>query len=301
MVLVGLVAMSLPQLTTGGPALAVLGLNASRAQIEEFTAGLNLDAPPHERLIDWFVNAFQGDLGTSLMNGRSVVEEVATRLPVTLELLILGQIVALAITLPVAMMSAWRPGSVMDRIATTLSFILISTPTFVLGLLAIAVFAVAFNILPATGWADPVEEPVEHIRHLILPVLTIGFSEAAVLVRILRADLITTTNQPYILASRSRGMGSTQLMITRALRPSSLSTVTLLGLGFGAVFGGSALIETVFAIPGMGRLAVASVGVRDFPVIEAIIILSAAAVVLAMLVVDLIYPLIDPRTKDANK
>ncbi|HIY24095.1 MAG TPA: ABC transporter permease [Candidatus Brachybacterium merdigallinarum] len=297
LVLVGLLTMSLPHLTPGSPAIAVLGLDASRDQLAAFTDSLGLDAPPHVRLGDWLVAALQGDLGTSLISGRPVTAEIVNRLPITLELLVLSQVVALAITLPVAMASAWRPGSVLDRLATTLSFLLISTPTFVLGLMAILVFAVGLGMLPATGWADPVEEPVRHLQFLILPVLTMGLSEAAMLVRVLRADLITTLDQPYILAARSRGMSTPRLLVTRALRPSSLSTVTLVGLGFGAAFGGSALIESVFAIPGMGRLTVSAIGARDYPVIETMIIFSALTVILAMLAVDLLYPRIDPRIR----
>ncbi|WP_114906907.1 ABC transporter permease [Ornithinimicrobium murale] len=295
--LVGLLTMALPSLTTGNPAIAALGMEASREQIAEFLSRLNLDDPAPQRLAAWLGNAAQGDLGSSLTTGREVAEEIITRLPITLELLALGQVLALAITLPVAMASAWRPGSILDRFATTVAFVLISIPVFVLGLLAIALFAVMLNLLPATGWVHPLDDPVGHVRHLVLPVLTVGLSEAAVLVRVLRADLITTLGQPYVMAARSRGMSLPRLMLTRALRPSSLSTVTLVGLGFGAVFGGSALIETVFAVPGMGRLAVSAIGARDFPVIEAIIIFSAVAVLLAMAIVDFLYTRIDPRTR----
>lgn len=263
-------------------------------------ASLNLDRPAPERLWEWLTNAASGDLGASLVTGRSMTDELAARLPITIELLLVGQVVALALTLPVAMASAWSPGGLLDRTATVTAFVLLSTPTFVFGLLGIMLFSVMLGLLPATGWVPFADDPIGHLRHLVLPALTIGLAEAAILVRVLRADLITTMREPHVLASRSRGMGAARLMTTRVLRPSSLTTMTLVGLGFGALFGGSALIETVFAIPGMGRLAVTAIGARDFPVIEMIVIFSGLAVFLAALAVDILYTFVDPRTRRAH-
>jgi len=300
LVLLGLLTMALPALMTGTPALAVLGVQASPERIAEFMASLNLDRPAPVRLWEWVGRAVSGDFGTSLVTGRAVADELAARLPITLELLLVGQLVALALTVPVAMASAWRPGGALDRVATAIAFVLLSTPTFVFGLLGIMLFSVMLGVLPATGWVSFGDDPVGHLRHLLLPALTIGLTEAATLVRVLRADLIATMREPHVLASRSRGMGAVRLMTTRVLRPSSLTTMTLVGLGFGALFAGSALIETVFAIPGMGRLALSAIGARDFPVIETIVILSGTAVFLAALVVDILYTVVDPRTRRAH-
>lgn len=300
LVLLGLATMSLPFLTTGSPALAVLGVDAAPEQVAAFMARLDLAEPPPVRLLSWIGNALGGDLGTSLVSGLPVADEIAARLPVTLELLLVGQVVALAITLPVAMRSAWTPGGIADRIATALSFVLLSTPSFVLGLVLVLVFAVGLGAFPATGWVDFGRDPLGHLRHLVLPVLTIGLGEAAILTRVLRADLVATLREPYILAARSRGMGALRVLLTRALRPSSFATVTLVGLGIGLAFGGSVLIETIFAIPGTGRLAAAAIAARDFPVIEAVILFSGLAVVLASLLVDTAYTWIDPRTRHVD-
>lgn len=301
LVMVGLLAMSLPHLTSGSPVIAALGVDATPEQIARLLAGLDLDDPPHLRLWKWGGSAFHGDLGTSLVTGRPVVAEIFQRLPVTIELLLLGQLVALVITIPVALASAWRAGGMLDRITSGIAFVLLSTPTFVLGILGIVVFAVWFGLLPAAGWIDPAKDLGAHLRHMVLPAFTVGVAEAAVLVRVLRADVLVTLREPYILAARSRGMTAPRLLLTRALRPSSLSTLTLIGLSFGAVFGGSALIETVFAIPGIGRLAVGAIGGRDYPVIEAIIIFSALAVVLATLGTDILARRIDPRSRHGNR
>ncbi|MBP2371600.1 ABC transporter permease [Pseudonocardia parietis] len=296
LVLLGTLTMALPLLLTGNPAIAVLGTEATPEQLAAFTAALDLEASPPERLVHWLGRAFGGDLGTSLVTGLPVAEEIGSRLPVTLELLLCSQVLALAITLPVAMRSAWKSGGILDRIATLVTFVLISTPAFVLGVALILALAVGATVLPATGWADP-SDPVAHLRHLVLPVLTIALTEAAVLTRVLRADLIATLGTPYILAARSRGLSSWRLLVTRALRPSSLSTVTLVGLGLGLAFGGSVLVETIFAVPGMGRLAANAIAARDFPVIEAIVLFSGTTVVLVGIVVDAVYGVIDPRAQ----
>ncbi|MBB5430516.1 ABC transporter permease [Nocardiopsis composta] len=299
--LLGLVTMSLPMLLTGNPALVVLGPDATPERIEAFLAELNLHDPPPARLADWLAAAVQGDLGTSLVTGRPVADEIARRLPVTLELLVASQVVALAIAVPLAMASAWRPGGRIDRFGTLMSFLLIATPPFIIALGLIALFAVTLGALPATGWRDLWIDPAGHARHLVLPVLATGIAESAVLVRLLRAGLIETLDQPYILAAQSRGMSTPVLLVTRALRPSSFSTLTIVGMTLGLAFGGSVLIESVFAIPGMGQLAMGAIETRDFPVIEAVIIFSGLAVVVASIAVDLIYSLVDPRTRYASR
>ncbi len=293
--------MSLPMLLTGNPALVVLGPEATPERIATFLADLDLEDPPPVRLWNWVWNAAAGDLGTSLVTGRPVAGEIAQRLPVTLELLIASQIVAIAIALPLAMASAWKPGRSIDRFGTLLAFVMIATPPFILALGLIAIFAVALGVLPATGWRDISSDPLGHLRHLILPVFATGLAESAVLVRLLRADLIETLEQPYILAAESRRMSVPRLLLTRALRPSSFSALTIVGLTLGLAFGGSILIESIFAIPGMGQLAMTAIETRDFPVIEAVIIFSGLAVVVASIAVDVVYAFVDPRTRHVSR
>lgn len=299
--LLGVITMSLPSMLTGNPALVILGPEATPERVAALLARLDFDDPPHVRLINWLGNALQGDLGASLVTGRPVVDEIGRRLPITVELLVSSQLVALAIALPLAMASSWKPGGLIDRIGTLASFAFISVPAFVFALALIALFAVTLGWLPATGWIDPGTDLLGHLRHLALPALSTGIVEAAVLVRLLRADLIVTLDKPYILAARSRGMSPVRLLTTRALRPSSVSTVTIVGMSLGLAFGGSVLIESIFAVPGMGRLALTAIETRDFPVIEAVIIFSGATVVSAGLAVDALYTLIDPRIRHAYR
>ncbi|MER8090549.1 ABC transporter permease [Streptomyces sp. NPDC058316] len=151
------------------------------------------------------------------------------------------------------------------------------------------------RILPATGWTPFAEDPAENLRHLVLPALTLGLTEAAVFTRTLRGQLLDTLDQPYIAAARSRGMGTTRLLLRRALRPSSLPLVTLVGIGIGTSLGGSVLVESLFAVPGVGSLAAGAISGRDFPVVQAVVVVSAVGVVAATFAVDLLYRTIDPR------
>ncbi len=298
--LLGVFTMALPQLIPGDPAIAVLGTQATPEQIALFHSKLDLDQNPFVRFGNWIAQAVQGNLGTSLTTDASIADEFARRLPVTLQLVLASQVIALGLAIPVALRQAWRPNGLMDRIATGISFVLLSMPGFVLGLVLIYLFAVRLSWLPATGWVPFVEDPLGNLRTLVLPALTLGLAEAAIYGRALRSDLVTTLDQPFIHAATSRGMRPGKILVARAFRPSSLSLVTLVGLGIASSIGGSILVETLFAVPGMGRLAQGAILARDFPVIEAVVLVAGCAVVLMNILVDLSYRFIDPRITHGN-
>ncbi|MFB7225696.1 ABC transporter permease [Streptomyces sp. NPDC056227] len=295
LLLVTLAALTLPHLMPGSPAVAALGPTATPEQITAYEAKLGLDENVLAATWRWLGDALHGNLGHSLSTGVPVTTELADRIPVTLELFVAAQLVALCLALPVALLSAWRPGGSVDRIATAGAFVWLAIPGFVLGLLLIWIAAVQLRILPATGWTPFTEDPAENLRHLVLPALTLGLTEAAVFTRTLRGQLLDTLDQTYVAAARSRGMGTARLLLRRALRPSSLPLVTLIGIGIGTSLGGSVLVETLFGVPGVGSLAAGSINARDFPVIQAVTVVSAAAVVAATLAVDLLYRKLDPR------
>ncbi|MFE7394259.1 ABC transporter permease [Streptomyces sp. NPDC057582] len=295
LLLVTLAALTLPHLMPGSPAVAALGPTATPEQITAYEAKLGLDENVLAATWRWLGGALHGNLGHSLSTGVPVTTELADRIPVTLELFVAAQLVALCLALPVALLSAWRPGGSVDRIATAGAFVWLAIPGFVLGLLLIWIAAVQLRILPATGWTPFTEDPAENLRHLVLPALTLGLTEAAVFTRTLRGQLLDTLDQTYVAAARSRGMGTARLLLRRALRPSSLPLVTLIGIGIGTSLGGSVLVETLFGVPGVGSLAAGSINARDFPVIQAVTVVSAAAVVAATLAVDLLYRKLDPR------
>ncbi|MFJ9693830.1 ABC transporter permease [Kitasatospora sp. NPDC101183] len=298
LLLVTVAALALPHLMPGSPAVAALGPTATPEQVTAYESGLGLDRNVLSAAWQWIADALHGDLGHSLATGAAVTTELADRIPVTLELFLAAQVVALSIAVPVALLSAWRPGGAFDRLATAGTFGWLAVPGFALGLLLIWVAAVQLRVLPATGWTPFTEDPAENLRHLVLPALTLGLTEAAVFTRTLRGQLLETLDQPYIAAARSRGMGTTRLLLRRALRPSSLPLVTLVGIGIGTSLGGSVLVESLFAVPGVGSLASGAIAGRDFPVVQAVVVVSALGVVAATLAVDLLYRTIDPRIAD---
>ncbi|MGW1091137.1 ABC transporter permease [Streptomyces sp. NPDC002596] len=288
-------AIWLPHLLPGSPAVAALGSTATPEQIAAYDSQLGLYQSLPTATLDWLDRLAHGDLGHSLANGQAVTAELAERIPVTLELFVAGQLVALLLAVPIALLSAWRPGGPVDRIATAGAFVWLAVPGFVLGLLLIWLAAVQLRVLPATGWTPFTQDPVQNLRHLVLPALTLGLTEAAVFTRTLRGQLLDTLDQTYIAAARGRGMGTARLLLRRALRPSALPLVTLVGIGVGTSLGGSVLVETLFAVPGVGSMAAAAIAGRDFPVIQAVVVLGAVGVVVATLAVDLLYRAFDPR------
>ncbi|MET8701502.1 ABC transporter permease [Kitasatospora sp. NPDC004723] len=301
LLLVTVTALSLPHLMPGSPALAALGPTATPEQVTAYEAKLGLDENVFAATWRWLGDALHGDLGHSLSTGVAVTTELADRIPVTLELFVAAQVVALGLALPVALRSAWRPGGAVDRIATAGAFVWLAVPGFVLGLLLIWITAVQLRILPATGWTPFTEDPLENLRHLVLPALTLGLTEAAVFTRTLRSQLIDTLDQTYISAARSRGMGTARLLLRRTLRPSSLPLVTLIGIGVGTSLGGSVLVESLFAVPGVGMLVSGAINGRDFPVVQGVVVVSAVAVVAATFAVDVLYRTIDPRIADERR
>ncbi|MFB8239020.1 ABC transporter permease [Kitasatospora purpeofusca] len=301
LLLVTVAALALPHLMPGSPALAALGPTATPEQVAAYEARLGLDDNVLAAAWRWLGDALHGDLGHSLSTGAAVTAELSDRIPVTLELFVAAQLVALGLALPVALYSAWRPGGAVDRIATAGAFVWLAVPGFVLGLVLIWLAAVQLRILPATGWTPFTEDPLDNLRHLVLPALTLGLTEAAVFTRTLRGQLIDTLDQTYVAAARSRGMGTVRLLLRRALRPSSLPLVTLVGIGIGMSLGGSVLVESLFAVPGVGTLAASAIAGRDFPVVQAVVVVSAVGVVAATVAVDLLYRTVDPRIADERR
>ncbi|MFF2952007.1 ABC transporter permease [Kitasatospora sp. NPDC057965] len=301
LLLVTVAALSLPHLMPGSPALAALGPTATPEQVAAYEAKLGLDENVLAATWRWLGDALHGELGHSLSTGVAVTTELADRIPVTLELFVAAQVVALGLALPVALWSAWRPGGAVDRIATAGAFVWLAVPGFVLGLLLIWITAVQLRLLPATGWTPFTEDPLENLRHLVLPALTLGLTEAAVFTRTLRSQLLDTLDQTYVSAARSRGMGTARLLLRRALRPSSLPLVTLIGIGVGTSLGGSVLVESLFAVPGVGTWVSGAINGRDFPVVQGVVVVSAVAVVAATFAVDLLYRTVDPRIADERR
>ncbi|MEU8247356.1 ABC transporter permease [Nonomuraea sp. NPDC048916] len=286
-------------LLPGDPTTQILGLSATEEARTRLRQDLGLDQPMLVQYADWLGGLVTGDFGTSYINQVPVAQELAERLPVTLELLVAAQIVALGLAVPVGVAAARRAGGTLDQVLTAMSFALLSTPVFVLGVLLILVFAVTWQVLPATGWTPISVDLGWNITSVLLPAITLGAGQLAVYARLLRTDLIATLQEDYITLARARGLSPRRILWRHALRPSTISLITAVGLNLGALIGGTVIIETLFGLPGIGRLIVDSIFSRDYLTVQGGVVLISVGYVLVNFVVDLVYAAVDPRIRHA--
>lgn len=298
--LVSLGITALADLLPGSAALSVLGEHATPEQIAEFNAQYGLDDPLLVRYGRWISGVVTGDLGSSVRGSGEVFDLIAERLPVTLEIAVLAILFTAVVAVPLALVSAERGGGILDRFLTTVSSALVSVPAFVVALLLVALIAVQFGAAPVAGWAPIGNGVVNNIRFALLPATTLALVEIPVLYRVLRADAASTLNQDFVLAARARGLSRGYVLFRHVLRPSSLSTVTMLGLTVGRLLGGTVIVEVIFALPGMGNLAVQSIYGNDIVVVQGVVMLVAVVYVATNALIDLSYRLLDPRVRTAR-
>ncbi len=285
----------------GDPAELKAGLNATPEVVEEIRADLGLDDPFLVRYANWVLDAIRLDFGDSLVTeGFTSWELIRETLPKTLELMILAEIMALAMAVPLAIHAARRPGGWVDKWASAGAFALLALPAFVLGIYLSYVFGVRLGWLPTIvddlpGFND---DPLENLRQMFLPSFTLALNLVAVYLRLLRSDLIDTLQQDYIMLAQARGLHERRVLWRHALRPSSVNLTTAVGLNVAGLIGGAFIIETLFAINGMGRLTILRVGLEDYPVVAAVVAILTVAYVTLNFAVDLLYRVIDPRIRD---
>lgn len=297
-IVVSFFSFMLLDLVPGDPVLARAGLNATPEVVAELRAEMGLDDPLLVRYWHWISDALQGDLGTS-ENDVSSVARIRSALPKTIELMVLGQLIGLGLAVPAAIKAAQNPGGRFDAVTSSLSFASLAVPAFVLGVYLQFWFAVRLGWLPAVATDLPslFVAPLENIRQLALPSLTLGLGLIAVYLRLLRSDLLATLQEDFVLLARARGFSNRRVLWRHALRPSSLGTVTAIGLTTGGLIGGALIVETLFAIPGMGRLAIQAIFRQDYVLVQAVVLTLSAGFVLTNFVVDLLYAIIDPRIR----
>ena len=299
LLLVSIATFLLLELIPGDPVESVLPAGASPEMRASAIAQYGLDGPLITRYFEWLGQALQGDLGRSMQSQLPVTEAIMERLPVTVELAGLSILIALAIAVPVGVRSAYRPGGLFDRVATLICSVTLSVPSFLLGVLLVFVFAVSLGALPVTGWTPLSGGLVPHVESLILPVATLSAIEAVGFIRVLRNDMMATLQQDFVLAARARGLSSTRILFTHALRPSAFSLITVMGVALGRLIGGTVIVETLFSLPGLGSLVITSITGRDYVMIQGIVLVVAVAYVLLNALVDLVYPVLDPRVRTA--
>lgn len=287
---VSLIVFSIMQLTPGDPALLALGEFAPPEQLERLREQLGLNDPPHIQYIRWVTRAVQLDLGESIRSKRPVVEEIAARLPATGELALYAVTLAALIGIPVGVISATKPNSFLDNIVTVIALAGVSMPVFWQGLMLIIFFSVNLGVLPASGRLGGWE-------HLVLPVITLGTSAAASITRMTRATMLEAIQQDYVRTARAKGLAERAVVFRHTLRNALIPVVTIIGLELGGLLAGAVVTETLFAWPGIGRLAVDAIRTKDFPLIQGVIMTFAVVYVAVNLVVDLIYAFLDPRLR----
>lgn len=293
---VSILTFLMTSLLPGDPALQILGAeNATPEAIAAVRSELNLDDPLPVRYLHWIGDALTGDFGRSYRTNEPVSQAIIERLPVTAEIGILAIVIALAIAIPVGMLSAYRAGTRTDKVISSTSFGLLAVPNFMVAILLILVFAVWLGVLPATGWVNFTDNPVQNLRSALLPALSLAVAEMAVYTRLLRTDMIATLQQDFVTMARVKGVSNRRILFRHALRPSSFSLLTVAGVQVGAIIGGSVVIETLFAVPGVGRLLLEAVLVRDLLMVQGVALVIAVSYVVVNFTVDILYSYLDPR------
>ncbi|HEY5855184.1 MAG TPA: ABC transporter permease [Aldersonia sp.] len=288
---------ALLSLAPGSVSQSILGDNATPEAVAAMDEKLGLNEPLPVQYLDWLGNALHGDLGTSPLTNQSVSGAIAERLPVTLQLAAMGLAIALAVALVLGVVSAARPGSGVDRGINVFSAVCLSVPAFIAGPVLIYFFAIKLGWFPATGWSRISEGVGANLQSAILPALAIALTEIAAFHRLLRTDLMGTLREDYIAAARAKGLPAHQVMFRHALRPSSFSLITLAGINLGRLIGGTVIVETLFALPGLGQLVAASITARDVIMVQGVVVFIAVVYVGINTVVDLSYQVIDPRVR----
>lgn len=302
LVIVSIATFAMVMAVPRDPAVAVVGPNASAEAYQQVRDELGLDEPVVQRYASWLGGALHGDLGRNLV---PPVERVSTRLarafPINLELAVLALAMALAISVPLAMISAYRPDGRADRAISFASFTMISVPSFLAAILLALVLSVTWRVFPLGQWARPTDKGwAQNLYHAFLPALTLALPEAAIYTRVLRTDLISTLQEDYILAARSKGLPTWHLLAREALRPSSFSLVTLAGLSVGRLIGGTIIVERVFSLPGVGSTIVEASTRNDYPLVQGGVLVIAVVFVTISLLVDILYHFLDPRLRRAH-
>jgi peptide/nickel transport system permease protein len=286
-------------LTPGDPVQIMLGQDASPSAIAALRAELGLDQPLPIQYVRWMGNVMRGDLGRSIRTNQPVTEAIVSRLPVTIELSLWSLLLSLVIGLPAGVVAATRRNSGVDLASTGLALVGISLPSFFLGILLILVFALWLRWVPPSGYTPFLQDPLQNVKQMFMPALALGAALAGIIARLTRSSLLEVLGTDYMRTARAKGLSDGSSVIGHGLKNALLPVVTVIGLQVGALLGGAILIETIFALPGIGRLAVDSIFARDFPIVQGVVLFLALVRVVANLVADLLYARLDPRIANA--
>ena len=296
--LVSLLTFLLTSLLPGDPALQVLGgAEPSQEAIEAVRKDLGLDKPLPVRYVAYLGDLVQGDFGRSYRTRQPVLEAIGERLPVTLQIGLFALVASIVLAVPLGVFSAYRANGVVDRSITTASFGLLAIPSFMTALLLLYFFAVYLGLFPATGWTRLTDDLGKNLKSVVLPATALGIGQLAVYTRLLRSDMIATLQEDFVSMARAKGLPTWRILFRHALRPSSFSLLTIVGLQVGNLIGGAVIVEQFFALPGVGRLLFDSITQRDLIMVQGVVLFLALSTVLANFAVDLLYTVLDPRIR----
>ena len=284
-------------LLPGDLALVILGDQATPENVAALRRDMGLDQPLWWRYLSWLGHVLQGDLGRSFRTGQTVLQAVAERIPVSLQLMLMAELIGLLIGVPLAIACAARAGGAFDRFMTGGAFAMLSMPSFLTAILLIYLFAVELRWLPATGYVPFTEAPLANLRFFVLPALTLALAEWPGIMRVLRSDMIATLQEDYIALAKAKGLKPSRILFVHALKPSSLTLVTVTGINIGRLLGGTLIVESIFALPGIGRLLVGAIYTRDLVILQGVVLLVACGFVIVNFIVDMLYAVLDPRIR----
>ena len=297
MAIVALFVFSLLYIAPGDPAAVIAGDQASPADVERIRQSLGLDRPFLVQFGTWLWRILHGDLGTSIFTNLPVSALIAQRIEPTLSLMVLTLVLTILVAVPLGVVAAWKAGSWVDRIIMAFAVFAFSLPVFVVGYVLAYVFALQFDWLPVQGYTPLAEGFWPWLQNLILPALALGCVYIALIARITRASMLEVLQQDYIRTARAKGLGQDSILFIHALKNAAVPIITVIGIGVALLIGGAVVTESVFAIPGLGRLTIDAILRRDYPVIQGIVLMFSFLYVLVNLMVDVTYTLVDPRIR----
>ena len=281
----------------GDPVALLLGNYYTEAVATAIRQQYGLDRPLPVQYVLWLGRLVTGDWGHSIIANRPIFADLVGRIPVTLELIVLAMGFALLIAIPAGVIAALRPYSWRDYTAMTTALVGVSVPEFFIGVLLILCFSLAWDILPAVGYVPLTDSLWGNLKHMILPAITLGLARAALLTRLMRASMMEVIRLDYVTTARAKGVRERAVVLQHALKNALIPTVTVLGLQVGFLIGGAIVVETVFSVPGVGSFGIGAISLRDYPQVQAFVLLFALGFVLMNLVVDILYAFLDPRIK----
>lgn len=292
-----LVAFFAIRLVPGDVATTILGQEATPALEAEIRRTLGLDQPLHMQLIDWFAHLARLDFGKSFTSGRPILPEILRRVPATLELALVATVISVFLAIPLGTLTAIKRGGVWDYVERLVSLVGISVPNFWLALLLIQMVALKLRLLPAVGYVPLTEDPIDNLRRLILPALSLGTRMAAVVARYTRSSMLEVLSEDYIRTARSKGLKEQIVVSRHAFKNALIPVVTVIGIQLGTLIGGTVVVEEIFAWPGLGRFTLQAIHDRDYPIVQTMVMVLAFFYVVINLVVDIIYVYLDPRIR----